>query len=57
VDTGRACYTFEEKVVSLLEALRSLRSSDPDCWNSDTRSDASFDSFEKIADTIKSYLP
>ncbi|KAH9036389.1 hypothetical protein EDB85DRAFT_2086888 [Lactarius pseudohatsudake] len=36
--------------------VNSLNSADPDCWNPDVSSDASWSALQKIADTIKGYM-
>ena len=38
-----------------IAAVDSLRSADPDCWNPDVTSDASWEALQSIVETIKSY--
>ena len=38
-----------------IAAVNSLRSADPDCWNSDITSDLSWEAFRNIVETIKGY--
>ena len=36
-------------------AVNSLRSADPECWNSDITSEASWEALKGIVETIKGY--
>ena len=48
INSGRA--------VKDIGAVTSFTSSDPDCWNPDITSDASYEVLHKIVDTIKGYI-
>jgi hypothetical protein len=41
--------------VNGIAAVNSLRSADPDCWNPDITSDASWEALRSIVETIKGY--
>jgi hypothetical protein len=57
----RACYTLKgsgsgggQPVMAVAEA-DSLRSANPECWNPDVLSDASYTALQSIVETIKGY--
>ncbi|KAK0230086.1 hypothetical protein IW262DRAFT_1336364 [Armillaria fumosa] len=58
----RACYALKGtsskrgQPVSYVAEANSLRSADPQCWNPDIASDASYDALESIVQTIKGYV-
>ena len=44
------------RAVKDIGTVTSYSSSDPDCWNPDITSDASYEALHKIVDTIKGYI-
>ena len=58
----RACYAYKGngsnggQPVNGVAEKNSLRSGEPECWNEDIASNASYEAFQVIVETIKGYV-